>query len=408
MRKIVLTDEMIDCLDQARIHRGWTKEDDSEALIQASLYVIENLMNEVSQNYRITLADLEKWEEEKKIEILDRIKYNAFKKKCEANSQEFNPSLIFIDCLSIGDDLIREFVIRAKGFTLNSLRSCTEKKFKKPETKPKTMVCNILEVYCSIFDINLDDIESDTERIKFNDLYNILSLFNYSDMMAFIDKFSYERLRQKVIHIPSSSLFYPPWLTRRLELKINDLGHRTTKKIVFDLADKNKEWTFFNLTSYLFASLKDDNINKILDKNNVLLIFKNVDQKDRAYLDEVLIRELWQSLCSQTAPSKGFLLMLWIDQGNVNDWGGNPHNISEIIHPLAKVSSFCKQDFEDFLPHLGQKFQLSNLRDPCYRAQECDRLWQESEQGQIEATLKAFYKTFQCNLVSETRWLNYP
>jgi hypothetical protein len=248
--------------------------------------------------------------------------------------------------------------------------------------------------------------KSESKTIKSNDLFNVLNLFNYSEMVDFVDSLAYEQVRQKIIHIPGSSV----WLMRRMESQISNNydAHKSTEKIVFDLADKNREWTSSHLTSHLFGHFKFQDINKVLNTKNLFLVFKNVDQMEREYLDKVLIKDLWQSLCSRMAASKGFLLMLWIDQGNVNDWQGNPNNISESIYPLAKGSSFSRQDFEIFLPVLAKNLQLSHLKDPCHRAQECDRLWQESEQGQIEATLKAFYKTFQCNLASETRWLNYP
>jgi hypothetical protein len=36
------------------------------------------------------------------------------------------------------------------------------------------------------------------------------------------------------------------------------------------------------------------------------------------------------------------------------------------------------------------------------------KLWENSNQGNIEDTLKAFYQQFKGQLSRENRWLNYP
>jgi hypothetical protein len=144
------------------------------------------------------------------------------------------------------------------------------------------------------------------------------------------------------------------------------------------------------------------------------LIFEGIDCADFSRLKD--IDSFWQNLITnarkiKNSPIKGFLLMIWLDYGKSNDWRDKDKLSEFTIHRLQIDSCFEKRSFQEIIPTFAQQLQLGcDLQDETTELfkSTLQELWQNSNEGNIEDTLKAFYQQFQVKLSDAKKWLNYP
>jgi hypothetical protein len=200
---------------------------------------------------------------------------------------------------------------------------------------------------------------------------------------------------------------------RRLHKQILITNNLPVKTIVFNFQE---EWNRYSLYGHFFKDFKDiKDIKKVLKANNLWLIFEGIDCANFSLLKDIY--SFWESLIEearkiQNSPILGFLLMIWLDYGEGNDWR-DKDKLSELspIHRLQIDSCFEQRSFQEIIPTFAQQLQLGcDLQDETTDLfkSTLQQLWKNSDQGKIEDTLKAFYQQFQGQLSRENRWLNYP
>ena len=185
------------------------------------------------------------------------------------------------------------------------------------------------------------------------------------------------------------------------------------KTIIFKFqGDGQEEWDNYSLHEHF---LDNSGGIKNLKAHNFCLIFEGIDHADFCRLKDIY--SFWQNLITnarkiQNSPILGFLLMIWLDYGEGNDWR-DKDKLSELspIHRLQIDSCFEQRSFQEIIPTFAQQLQLGcDLQDETTDLfkSTLQQLWKNSDQGKIEDTLKAFYQQFQGQLSRENRWLNYP
>jgi hypothetical protein len=199
---------------------------------------------------------------------------------------------------------------------------------------------------------------------------------------------------------------------RRLEKEILITNNLPVKPIVFKFqGDGQEEWDSYSLHEHFFNNSGGI---KNLKANNFCLIFEGIDCADFSRLKD--IDSFWQNLITnarkiQNSPIPGFLLMIWLDYGEGNDWR-DKDKLSEFpIHRLQIDSCFEQRSFQEIIPTFAQQLQLGcDLQDETTDLfkSTLQELWKNSNQGNIEDTLKAFYQQFKGQLSRENRWINYP
>ncbi|MFM6632550.1 MAG: hypothetical protein ACKPJT_21465, partial [Microcystis panniformis] len=246
-------------------------------------------------------------------------------------------------------------------------------------------------------------------------IYHVLTTkFNYTNLVNFTSSIVAKPLREGTIYIPPCPHQSRVLCLRRLEKEILITNNLPVKPIVFKFqGDGQEEWDSYSLHEHFFNN--SGGIEK-LKANNFCLIFEGIDCADFSRLKD--IDSFWQNLTKkaskiQNSPIPGFLLMIWLDLDNEknNDWRDKDRLSEFPIHRLQVDSRFEQRSFQEIIPTFAQQLQLGcDLQDETTDLfkSTLQKLWENSNQGDIEKTLNAFYQQFKGQLSRENRWLNYP
>ncbi|MCA2508735.1 MAG: hypothetical protein IM550_16180 [Microcystis sp. M54BS1] len=445
--EIRLWDEDVETLRKAKdAYEGdysCASEKIEKILIEASRWLLEAFLEEYrsqtkTSSYTIRLNVLKAWMTEsqpksratkevlepkgKKLYLQNESDFKRFEnqKKSAYRIEDINDNLIHLTLADI-NYLLDLSILKVIGISTDSLRFCTEKKYglgKKGQRTSKQSY--IVQAYCEVLGLDFDSLECcqnhhqnpKNQRTNNEKIYHVLTKFNYTNLVNFTDKIAAKPLREGSIYIPPCPHQYRVLCLRRLHEQILITNNLPVKPIVFKFqGDGQEEWDSYSLHEHFFNNSGGI---KNLKANNFCLIFEGIDCADFSRLKD--IDSFWQNLKKasqiQNSPIPGFLLMIWLDYGEGNDWR-DKDKLSELspIHRLQIDSRFEQRSFQEIIPTFAQQLQLGcDLQDETTDLfkSTLQQLWKNSDQGKIEDTLKAFYQQFQGQLSRENRWLNYP
>lgn len=446
--EIRLSDEDVETLRKAKdAYKGnysCASEKTEQILIEASRWLLEAFLEEYrsrtkTSSYTIPLNVLKDWmtlspqsgttedvlkTDGKKLYLQNESDFKKFEhqKKSEYRIEDINDNSIHLTFYEDINHLLNESILKVIGISTDSLRFCTEQKYglgKKGQRTSKHSY--IVQAYCEVLGLDFESLECcqnhhqnpKNQRINNEKIYRILTKFNYTNLVNFTDKIAAKPLREGSIYIPPCPHTYRFWCLRRLHEQILITNNLPVKPIVFKFqGDGQEEWDSYSLHEHFFNNSGGI---KNLKTNNFCLIFEGIDCADFDRLKDIY--SFWQNLTKkaskiQNSPIPGFLLMIWLDYGKSNDWR-DKDKLSELspIHRLQIDSCFEKRSFQEIIPTFAQQLQLGcDLQDETTDLFEftLQKLWENSNQGDIEKTLNAFYKQFKGQLPRENRWLNYP
>lgn len=445
--EIRLWDEDVETLRKAKdAYEGdysCASEKIEKILIEASRWLLEAFLEEYrsqtkTSSYTIRLNVLKAWMTEsqpksratkevlepkgKKLYLQNKSDFKGFEneKKSEYRIEDINDNSIHLTLEDI-NGLLDSSILKVIGISGDSLRFCTEKKYglgKKGRTAKQSY---IVQAYCEVLGLDFESLQCcqlhhqnpKDQRTNNEKIYRVLTKFNYTNLVNFTRSIAAKPLREGSIYIPPCPHQYRVLCLRRLEKEILITNNLPVKPIVFKFqGDGQEEWDSYSLHEHFFNNSGGI---KNLKTNNFCLIFEGIDCADFSRLKD--IDSFWQNLTKkaskiQNSPIPGFLLMIWLDYGNSNDWR-DKDKLSELspIHRLQIDSCFEQRSFQEIIPTFAQQLQLGcDLQDETTDLfkSTLQELWQNSKHGNIEDTLKAFYQQFQGQLSRENRWLNYP
>ncbi|OPF15179.1 hypothetical protein B1L04_21780 [Microcystis aeruginosa KW] len=444
--EIRLSDEDVETLRKAKdAYKGnysCASEKTEKILIEASRWLLEAFLEEYrsqtkTSSYTIPLNVLKDWMTEsqpqsgatkevlkpngKKLYLQNESDFKRFEnqKKREYRIEDINDNSIHLTLEDI-NGLLDSSILKVIGISGDSLRFCTEQKYglgKKGRTAKQSY---IVQAYCEVLRRDFESLECcqlhqnpKNQRTNNGKIYDILTEFNYTNLVKFTSSIAAKPLREGSIYIPPCPHTYRFWCLRRLHKQILITNNLPVKPIVFKFqGDGQEEWDSYSLHEHFFNNSGGI---KNLKANNFCLIFEGIDCADFSRLKD--IDSFWQTLITnarkiQNSPIKGFLLMIWLDYGEGNDWR-DKDKLSELspIHRLQIDSRFEQRSFQEIIPTFAQQLQLGcDLQDETTDLfkSTLQKLWENSNQGDIEKTLNAFYQQFKGQLPRENRWLNYP
>ncbi len=367
----------------------------------------------------------------KKLYLQNKSKFQGFeneKKRAYINQnkinkpriEDINDNLIHLTLADI-NDLLDSSILKVIGISTDSLRFCTEKKYGLGKKGQKTSKQSyIVQAYCEVLKLDFDSLQCcqltqnpKNQQTNNEKIYRVLTEFNYNNVVNFTGLIAAKPLREGSIYIPPCPHQYRVLCLRRLEKQIFITNNLPVKTIIFKFqGDGQEEWDNYSLHEHF---LDNSGGIKNLKAHNFCLIFEGIDCADFSRLKD--IDSFWQNLITNArkisnSPIKGFLLMIWLDYGKSNDWR-DKDKLSELspIHRLQIDSRFEQRSFQEIIPTFAQQLQLGcDLQDETTDLfkSTLQQLWENSDQGNIEKTLNAFYKQFQGQLPRENRWLKYP
>ena len=441
--EIRLSDEDVETLRKAKdAYKGNYSCASEQILIEASRWLLEAFLEEYrsrtkTSSYTIPLNVLKDWMTEsqpqsgatkevlkpkgKKLYLQNESDFKKFenKKKSAYRIEDINDNSIHLTLADI-NYLLDLSILKVIGISTDSLRFCTEQKYglgKKGRTAKQSY---IVQAYCEVLGLDFESLECcqnhhqnpKNQRTNNEKIYRILTKFNYTNLVNFTSSIAAKPLREGSIYIPPCPHQYRFWCLHRLHKQIFITNNLNVKPIVFKFqGDGQEEWDSYSLHEHFFNNSGGI---KNLKTNNFCLIFEGIDCADFDRLKD--IDSFWQNLITkarkiQNSPIPGFLLMIWLDYGNSNDWR-DKDKLSEFpIHRLQIDSRFEQRSFQEIIPTFAQQLQLGcDLQDETTDLfkSTLQELWENSKHGNIEDTLKAFYQQFQGQLSRENRWINYP
>jgi hypothetical protein len=359
-------------------------------------------------------SDFKRFENQKKSAYITQNKIN------KPRIEDINDNSIHLTLADI-NDLLDSSILKVIGISTDSLRFCTEKKYGLGKKGQKTSKQSyIVQAYCEVLKLDFDSLQCCqlTQNLKNQQtnnekIYRVLTEFNYNNVVNFTGLIAAKPLREGSIYIPPCPHQYRVLCLRRLEKQIFITNNLPVKTIIFKFqGDGQEEWDNYSLHEHF---LDNSGGIKNLKAHNFCLIFEGIDHADFCRLKDIY--SFWQNLITNArkisnGPIKGFLLMIWLDYGKSNDWR-DKDKLSELspIHRLQIDSRFEQRSFKEIIPTFAQQLQLGcDLQDETTElfADTLQKLWENSNQGNIEDTLKAFYQQFKGQLSRENRWLNYP
>ncbi|NCR97092.1 MAG: hypothetical protein EWV58_00195 [Microcystis aeruginosa Ma_MB_F_20061100_S19] len=452
--EIRLSDEDVETLRKAKdAYKGnysCASEKIEKILIEASRWLLEAFIEEYrsqtkTSSYTIPLNVLKDWmtsspqsgttkevlkpkgkklylQNKSKFQGLENEKKRAYINQNKINTtriEDINDNSIHLTLADI-NYLLDLSILKVIGISGDSLRFCTEQKYglgKKGRTAKQSY---IVQAYCEVLGLDFESLECcqlhhqnpKDQRTNNEKIYRVLTKFNYTNLVNFTSSIAAKTLREGTIYIPPCPHQYRVLCLRRLEKEILITNNLPVKPIVFKFqGDGQEEWDSYSLYERF---LSNSGGIKNLKTNNLCLIFEGIDCADFSRLKD--IDSFWQNLTKkaskiQNSPIKGFLLMIWLDYGEGNDWRDSDRLSEFPIHRLQIDSCFEQRSFQEIIPTFAQQLQLGcDLQDETTDLfkSTLQELWENSKHGNIEDTLKAFYQQFQGQLSRENRWLNYP
>jgi hypothetical protein len=359
-------------------------------------------------------SDFKRFENQKKSTYITQNKIN------KPRIEDINDNSIHLTLADI-NDLLDSSILKVIGISTDSLRFCTEKKYGLGKKGQKTSKQSyIVQAYCEVLKLDFDSLQCcqlpqnlKNQQTNNEKIYRVLTEFNYNNVVKFTGLIAAKPLREGSIYIPPCPHQYRVLCLRRLEKQIFITNNLPVKTIIFKFqGDGQEEWDNYSLHEHF---LDNSGGIKNLKAHNFCLIFEGIDCADFCRLKDIY--SFWQNLITNArkisnGPIKGFLLMIWLDYGKSNDWR-DKDKLSELspIHRLQIDSRFEQRSFKEIIPTFAQQLQLGcDLQDETTElfADTLQKLWENSNQGNIEDTLKAFYQQFKGQLSRENRWLNYP
>ena len=454
--EIRLSDEDVETLRKAKdAYKGnysCASEKTEQILIEARRWLLEAFLEEYrsrtkTSSYTIPLNVLKDWMTEsqpqsgatkdvlkpkgKKLYLQNKSKFQGFeneKKRAYINQnkinkpriEDINDNLIHLTLADI-NDLLDSSILKVIGISTDSLRFCTEKKYGLGKKGQKTSKQSyIVQAYCEVLKLDFDSLQCcqltqnpKNQQTNNEKIYRVLTEFNYNNVVNFTGLIAAKPLREGSIYIPPCPHQYRVLCLRRLEKQIFITNNLPVKTIIFKFqGDGQEEWDNYSLHEHF---LDNSGGIKNLKAHNFCLIFEGIDCADFCRLKDIY--SFWQNLITNArkisnGPIKGFLLMIWLDYGKSNDWR-DKDKLSELspIHRLQIDSRFEQRSFQEIIPTFAQQLQLGcELQDETTDLfkSTLQELWENSNEGNIEDTLKAFYQQFKGQLSRENRWLNYP
>ena len=453
--QIRLSDEDVETLRKAKdAYQGNSSrasEKTEQILIEASRWLLETFLEEYrsqtkTSSYTIPLNVLKAWmtsspqsgttkevlePNKKKLYLQNESDFKRFENQKKSayitqntintpRIEDINDNSIHLTLAEL-NDLLDSSILKVIGISRDSLRFCTEKKYGLGKKGRPSKQSYIVQAYCEVLVLDFDSLECcqlhhqnpKNQRTNNEKIYHVLTEFNYTNLVKnFTDPIATKPLREGSIYIPPCSPKYRVLCLRRLEKQIFITNNLPIKPIIFKFqGDGQEEWDNYSLFEHF---LNNSGGIKNLKANNFCLIFEGIDYADFSRLKD--IDSFWQNLTQkasriQNSPILGFLLMIWLDYGKSNDWR-DKDKLSEFpIHRLQIDSCFEKESFSQIIPTFAQQLQLGcDLQDETTDLfkSTLQKLWENSNQGNIEDTLKAFYQQFKGQLSREKRWLTYP
>ena len=359
-------------------------------------------------------SDFKRFENQKKSAYITQNKIN------KPRIEDIDDNSIHLTLADI-NDLLDSSILKVIGISRDSLRFCTEKKYGLGKKGQKTSKQSyIVQAYCEVLKLDFDSLQCcqlpqnlKNQQTNNEKIYRVLTEFNYNNVVNFTGLIAAKPLREGSIYIPPCPHQYRVLCLRRLEKQIFITNNLPVKTIIFKFqGDGQEEWDNYSLHEHF---LDNSGGIKNLKAHNFCLIFEGIDHADFCRLKDIY--SFWQNLITNArkisnGPIKGFLLMIWLDYGKSNDWR-DKDKLSELspIHRLQIDSRFEQRSFKEIIPTFAQQLQLGcDLQDETTDLfkSTLQELWENSNEGNIEDTLKAFYQQFKGQLSRENRWLNYP
>jgi hypothetical protein len=377
------------------------KKEGRTALVEASKYLIFNEIDkrhEGAKTYSLSLQWLTKNKNangnpDHIFYVCDESRFEDFRDQVRAKTEQIFTTTEL-------EDLIERSVIRARGVSDRSWRNFLD---------GKEIYTSVFEAYCNFLNLEQDIIETLDKcpnycsKSEYSNLFRFLNQFDHQAEVRHLQRIAQHPQRVGFFHIRNNDfcLYSSNWLMYRLERMILEYSEFQVRKIIYDFGSAIEEIEISGFYNRIINDL-DGNVSKALNQNNIVLIFNNIDLLDNERLNQ-LINQVYQRIRNEILRNRRFLVIFAIDNGRSNNWSNTINDANNSIISIPFRERFSLQDIQSGIDELAARMQKEEIND----TQFINTLYSNSNNGVPGLVLSQIYKTFNCQLSKEKRWLVY-
>ncbi|MDJ0508178.1 MAG: hypothetical protein QNJ64_02815 [Crocosphaera sp.] len=313
-------------------------------------------------------------------------------------------------------ELFDQFIVRANDLSWPTFRRLVGKlnKDKDQISINKTAV----KFFCAALNVNLEELqgyqandnhikqkyrpisheeireEKREDKIKIQRFNECLSrYFNYESELAQLKEIALNcNHKMQLYTFIGDDRRYFQWMIKRIKYKIKKWSSLNECIIIDDISVTSSSIDFSGeyLKSRLGKEIEINQLNKELDKRNIIMIIKNVDCLDSSSLQEIIIDQFWSQLKQSVSNSRGFFFMIWLSKNNPSFME------SSLLHNIPIITlenKFKEVDFVEIVPKLSIALNDKiNWNDTTVKW-----LFKQSKRGDPQETFTAFHKQLKVN-----------
>ncbi|MEI2581754.1 hypothetical protein [Scytonema sp. PRP1] len=396
MGKIKASREGIKQINSDREAKGWTKDQNSEALIITSQQEFKKAVDEIllTQSVDNTLLTIEQLE--KLADFFTTNAKNAVFKCISKLLKEKTQKITIAHFLQI----IESEDLHTKGITyINWQKFLQGKEIDKPVF---IAFCDALEIedWRDVAEARPIDSKDNTKQAR---LVEGLSLFNHQKQVNLL----LEKLANgnRAFLVANPCHYSRTWMLRRLESEISANIKLKCKPISLQRS-LYSSLGIGELKAHFEEKYLPTKIINILKQEHIVIVF-DIDSYDLQRLEQLIV-EFWQPLVSNLPPkTPGMLLMFLLATNRGNDWQGKWQNnptLCKHMTELLPANPFQPEDVAQVLPKVALQLRKP-LSEP---ALDIAHSLIQKSQGKTDKLLQEIYRYFECRTTEFSVWQRYP
>ncbi|CAD5935437.1 hypothetical protein [Planktothrix agardhii] len=401
---------------------GWAKEDCHQALTDASLYQLQNVILpalgiSVKDNPNPTLnlktlkAIIDKNCIKPPINEYSRVTLTIF---TDDSKQKVLTIINQIIAKDYTDLHLNDFYNFFDKYKLRTDR-ITDIKWRN-FSSGKLIDKDIFIAFCEVLGVSWEEVVDQETPFKHKDstkttlLVEVLNTFNHKEQKDLVCSNLASSHAPKAFLVINSCSYRRTWMLRRIEYEIKTFGKEVQPEDFFSNSE-HTSLSINDLTSIFNEKFNErhpaQSLNEVLKSKYIFLIINVDDYHLNDFKD--LINKFWKPILARVNPEKsGKILMFMISSDEKNDWQTEWKNcdiLKDAIAELTPANPFQAQDLIEILPRIALKLDKTLKEDPVTLSQSI----LEKGQGGTEKIIRALYGQFDCKTEDLIRqWQNYP
>lgn len=394
--KIKASQAGIQKIEELRKEKGWTKDENSFALVATSQQQFQKkVLIKWGNPQELDLQQLEILQKQKTFTNDSTIIVWEYISTLKSQ----NKSTVSLEKIL---ELIEDRELHAEGISYRNWRGFLNGK----DINKDVFIafCNVLEIadWTTVADLPPIYRRTNTQQARLAD--GLSRWFDHQAQKNLLwQSLDCPTAATKAFLVANPCCYSRTWMMRRLEEEMATVG---LKSQPISLQGSSYSPLSIGELKNRFDRQYRHTLNTTLDRENIFLVL-DIDTLDLQRLEQ-LIHQFWQPLL-QKIPSRtsGRLLMFLLAGDGNNDWQRQWHaspTLSQHIVEFPQANPFCAADLSAILPKIAFQLRQHLPESPDIIAESLIA----NSNGSTERLLKRIYQHFNCRTTEFSLWQRYP